>query len=420
MATDRYQLLPPLAEDDYERLKADIRQRGVMVPIEIDEDGNILDGHHRKQIADELGISMPTPIVRKGWKEYQKRLHAARLNLARRHMTTWQKVRLGEEIEPDLAEEAKARMAAAGMSAAPGKPATNVAPLLEQKPQRTVDDVAKEVGLGSGRTYERAKKTKQKIEEVAPELLEQLDRGEIDLQDAAKEVKHRERVIEKREHDAKLQSERSCPGAATVVHRPCLDWLPDAPTADLLLTDPPYSTDVSDIAGFAAEWLPLALAKVNSTGRAYVCIGAYPHELAAYLNVPPPNGLVLADVLVWTYRNTLGPSPKLDYIRNWQAILHYRAPDALPLDTTELNEKLAVIDMNAPDGRRGERWHTWQKPDDLAEMLIRHATKPGGIVIDPFSGTGTFILAAARLGRIGRGADADPDMIRIAKERGCE
>lgn len=55
--TDQYQLLPPLADDDYERLKADIAVRGVMVAVEFDEDGNVLDGHHRLRIAKELGIA---------------------------------------------------------------------------------------------------------------------------------------------------------------------------------------------------------------------------------------------------------------------------------------------------------------------------------------------------------------------------
>src|SRR5690606_1615689 len=112
--------------------------------------------------------------------------------------------------------------------------------------------------------------------------------------------------------------------------------------------------------------------------------------------------------------------PKFGYSRNWQAILHYRGPEAGPLRTTSLTEKFAVIDMNAPDGRRGERWHTWQKPDELGERLVTHATEPGQLVVDPFAGTGTFLLAAARLGRIARGADRDPEMVRIAKERGCE
>jgi DNA methylase len=198
------------------------------------------------------------------------------------------------------------------------------------------------------------------------------------------------------------------------------EWLPVVSDCDLLLTDPPYSTDIDDIDAFACAWLPVALAKVRPTGRAYVCIGAYPVELRAYLNVKVPEHLTLANVLVWTYRNTLGPAPAYDYKLNWQAILYYRGIDAAPLECPEMIEQFSVQDVNAPDGRLTERYHAWEKPIQLAERFIRHATRPGDLVLDPFAGTGTFPLAAAKLGRAGAGCEIDPDMLAIAQERGCQ
>ena len=50
---------------------------------------------------------------------------------------------------------------------------------------------------------------------------------------------------------------------------------------DLLLTDPPYSTDVPDLEAFIDSWLYKALDGVKDTGFAYVFIGAYPNELKA-------------------------------------------------------------------------------------------------------------------------------------------
>jgi hypothetical protein len=41
---EKYQVMPALPAEDYEALKADIAARGVMVAIEVDEYGNILDG----------------------------------------------------------------------------------------------------------------------------------------------------------------------------------------------------------------------------------------------------------------------------------------------------------------------------------------------------------------------------------------
>ena len=85
-----------------------------------------------------------------------------------------------------------------------------------------------------------------------------------------------------------------------------------------------------------------------------------------------------------------------------------------------MNEQFTVLDINAPDGRLGDRYHTWQKPDALAERLIRHSSQPGARVIDPFCGTGTFLLAAARLGREASGCDVSEEMLKIAQERGCD
>jgi len=191
-------------------------------------------------------------------------------------------------------------------------------------------------------------------------------------------------------------------------------------SVDLLLTDPPYMTDCpGDVHTFAHLWLPMALSRIKPTGRAYVCIGAYPDELLAYLSAPRA-GMELADVLVWTYRNTLGPAPTHHYKLNWQAVLHFQGAAAPPLDCPLMNEQFSVQDISAPDGRRGERWHAWQKPDELAERLIRHSTQPGALIIDPFAGTGTFLAAAARLGRFAAGSEPDPAMLDLCAARGLE
>jgi hypothetical protein len=204
-----------------------------------------------------------------------------------------------------------------------------------------------------------------------------------------------------------------------IEHMDCIEWLKSLKAdADLLITDPPYVTDVDNIEEFAQSWLPHALARVKSTGRAYVCIGAYPDELKAYLNIDPGH-LELCQVLVWTYRNTLGPSPKDMYKQNWQAILYYKGVEAPDLNCPVMVEQFSVQDINAPDNRHGyyERWHAWQKPDELAERLIRHSTNAGDLVIDPFAGTGTFLIAATKLGREAIGCDNDPEMIKISQSR---
>lgn len=96
-----YQLLPPLSPEDYAALEADIIARGVLVPVEYDEAGNILDGHHRVQICQSLGLVDWPRFVRKGLSEDEKRTHARALNLSRRHLSTAQK---REIVEAQLKE----------------------------------------------------------------------------------------------------------------------------------------------------------------------------------------------------------------------------------------------------------------------------------------------------------------------------
>ncbi|MDA2928500.1 ParB N-terminal domain-containing protein [Acidobacteria bacterium AH-259-O06] len=76
-ANERYQVLPNMPPEQYDGLKADIAERGVMVPIDITEDGYILDGHHRYGACGELGITDYPLIVRPGLDEQERRLSHA-------------------------------------------------------------------------------------------------------------------------------------------------------------------------------------------------------------------------------------------------------------------------------------------------------------------------------------------------------
>ena len=221
-----------------------------------------------------------------------------------------------------------------------------------------------------------------------------------------------------------LEAERSIAEQASEETKPILfigDGIGFKPKEqyDLLLTDPPYSTDVDDIDSFAEEWLFDALNGVKRTGFAYVFIGAYPNELRAYLNATIPPHITLEQVLVWTYKNTLGQSPRDRYKLNYQACLFFRGEAAPALNCPLTCEQWAVQEINAPDGRQGDRYHAWQKPIEIAERFIRHSTEKGMTVFDPFACTGTFLLAAAKLGRKAYGFEIDPDNAQIAYERGC-
>ena len=98
LSEDKYQILPPLSDAEYRELKADVEKRGVMVPIEYDELGNILDGHHRVKICEELGIKEWPRLVRRGWTDEEKKAHAIALNIARRHLNKKDREKLWAEM----------------------------------------------------------------------------------------------------------------------------------------------------------------------------------------------------------------------------------------------------------------------------------------------------------------------------------
>lgn len=98
MKEAKYQVMPAMSEDEYNDLKADIAKRGVLVPIELDEDGNVLDGHHRLRACEELGITDYPRIVREGLTEDEKIWHSYKLNTARRNLTPDQMLTLVADV----------------------------------------------------------------------------------------------------------------------------------------------------------------------------------------------------------------------------------------------------------------------------------------------------------------------------------
>jgi site-specific DNA-methyltransferase (adenine-specific) len=61
--------------------------------------------------------------------------------------------------------------------------------------------------------------------------------------------------------------------------------------------------------------------------------------------------------------------------------------------------------------------HPTQKPVQLMQSLIELASKPGQIVLDPFAGSGTTLVAARNLRRHFIGYEIDPTYIEICRTR---
>lgn len=86
---DLYQEMPPLSEYDRARLRESIAKEGVQIPVIVrEEDGGIIDGHHRWEIAAELSMTGDIVLdIRSYATDALARQAAYDFNDARRHMT---------------------------------------------------------------------------------------------------------------------------------------------------------------------------------------------------------------------------------------------------------------------------------------------------------------------------------------------
>jgi site-specific DNA-methyltransferase (adenine-specific) len=77
--------------------------------------------------------------------------------------------------------------------------------------------------------------------------------------------------------------------------------------------------------------------------------------------------------------------------------------------------KASRADRNA--GGMAENTHPTVKPTDLMRWLVRLVTPPGGIVLDPFAGSGTTLVAARAEGVRAVGIEREDEYARIIADR---
>jgi len=70
-----------------------------------------------------------------------------------------------------------------------------------------------------------------------------------------------------------------------------------------------------------------------------------------------------------------------------------------------------------PEDTQGRDLHFAPFPADLCRTPIAATCPPGGVVLDPFCGTGTAMLVAAELGRRSVGIDLAPEYLALARTR---
>lgn len=435
------ELFPMMNAEALQALADDIKAHGQREPVILFDDA-VLDGRNRLRACELAGVE-PRFVTRTDAEVGDPIDFVLSLNKHRRHMEPSQLATLSVKVSAAYAVAAaeRARIGnAKGGSASPKSsngPSLDLPAPTQDNNARSLVQAAKQVGAGINATA-----TMAAVLRDAPEVFAAVDRGAIKTVTDAKRIAampeaQRAEVLvrvasgeepRRAALDIKAAEVRSRISAQSsgdpceprIHHGDSLEWmrsLPDS-SADVLLTDPLYSSDIEDIAAYARAWLPLAWSKVKSTGRAYVFIGSYPHEVAAYLAVCAEHGIPVEQLLIWSYTNTMGPRPKMRYFLNYQTVLYIVGPDAAPLDCELLTELCAAREEYHP-ARSAERVYQWQKPTEIVESYIRHSTRAGDLVIDPFAGSGTTMVCAAKLGRRSIGCEISSDVVAIAEGRGC-
>ncbi|MEM0157973.1 MAG: DNA methyltransferase [Thermoplasmataceae archaeon] len=80
-----------------------------------------------------------------------------------------------------------------------------------------------------------------------------------------------------------------------------------------------------------------------------------------------------------------------------------------------ITDSLWILGNRAKEGVH-KGWYWGNFVPQIPFQLISRYTKPGDWVIDPFCGSGTTLIEAARLGRNSVGIDINPEMVNAARE----
>ena len=156
-------LLPKMSEQEFAELKTSIKTEGQHYPIIVNENLEVLDGHHRLRACLELDVE-PDFEVRKFEDKLLEKKFVIEANLRRRHLNNFQLIELAVpllEIEKALAKKRQSNGGKKGRDIQLGLASNDAEPSPKSK---ATDIVAKKIGL-STRTIERGKKIMEKASE---------------------------------------------------------------------------------------------------------------------------------------------------------------------------------------------------------------------------------------------------------------
>lgn len=221
--------------------------------------------------------------------------------------------------------------------------------------------------------------------------------------------------------------------------------LMDGPIAVMVFTDPPYNVSIQrhargkgrtkhrefamasgemsedEFRAFLQQVLSLIAQVTAEGGIVYICMDW--RHLEVLLAVGRNVFNELKNICVWAKSNGAMGS---FYRGQHEMIAVYKRGTAEHLNTFELGQHgrsrtnlWTYAGVNAfKAGRRDELdMHPTVKPVALVADAMRDCSRPGSVVLDPFMGAGTTIMAAEKVGRHGYGIELDPQYVDVAVRR---
>ena len=201
-----------------------------------------------------------------------------------------------------------------------------------------------------------------------------------------------------------------------IVNGDCLTVLPQlaARSVDFVLTDPPYLAHYRDrsdrkvINDDRAGWLTPAFAEIYRVLKPdRFCVSFYGwSQVDKFFAAWRAAGFRAVGHLVWPKRYA-SAWRFLGYCHEQAYLLVKGNP---PLPTATIRD---VLEWRYT----GNRLHPTQKPVPSLKPVIEAFTERGDIVLDPFAGSGSTLLAAKILGRRYIGIELDAKYVKTAKRR---
>src|SRR5262249_43634558 len=176
-------------------------------------------------------------------------------------------------------------------------------------------------------------------------------------------------------------------------------------SVDLIFTDPPY----------AEEHLPL-YGDLGKFAARVLRPGGWLLAYAGHAHLPLTLSLLEAHLtFFWEYAVVHADTKReMRYHQlrvGWKPVVaFYKPPAGIWWD----------IFLDTVSGGREKDAHPWQQSVGEAEYFLRHLCPEGGLVCDPFAGSGTTLIAAERLGRKHIGFEINPGTAERARQRIAE